>query len=404
MNYLVAAFTFLLSFHRHSYVGYGALILILSISPMIKYFLGFQSLSIFYALFIGVIILSSINRGNEKVSQSMVLFILVLLVMLLIQQLLIGFNFALLALGLVKLTMLPLLGYFVARELHSRNKDIFSVFAIYLMVNVVIFFWRAFYDYSFFGILNATTFYGGDIGSLAYRPSNLTSPIIFGIELAMIISTMYVSNFSKWTKIFLFGVIFLILIIIQSRAAIFVISLMLMLYLNYSKQGNWNFFIILTAVALISLGWFLSNELPYIFSLLSYEGGAYDTRISSVLVALEIFSNVSPVEFIFGVGSGLASQHASSFGYEAIYVENGLVSLMVENGFLVFIFFMGALVYYPMKKGLAGICGYLYILLLSIVFVNLFSASLTVISVQAIFWLVYFYGLFMPTKALKPTF
>ena len=134
MNYLVAAFGFLLSFHKHGYIAYVALLIILSISPMIKSLLGLESLSIFYALFIGVVILKSLNKDYGRINQTMFLFILIFIFILLTQQILLGGNFTLFALGLIRIIMIPLLCYLIAKEMHSRNKDLFSVFLIYLVI------------------------------------------------------------------------------------------------------------------------------------------------------------------------------------------------------------------------------------------------------------------------------
>mgnify|MGYP006078702617 CR=1 FL=1 len=395
MSYLVLASVFFISFHRHSYVAYASFLLIVSISPLVKYLLGVQTISLFYAIFLVGIIFASIIRDKGRINKIMIFFGLGIALLLLIQQLVVGFEFAFLALGLVKLLMLPLLGYFVAKELHAKNHDLFSVLFFYILINLAIFYFRAFFEYTFFGILDVS------IEEWVYRPSNLTSPIIFAIEVVIIIALMYVSDVPKWRKICLLGLIFLPLILMQTRAAMLLLALMTVAYLIYSKQFRSIVILSITSVIIVFLFWILSGEMPYIFSIFSYDGGAYGKRASSIADTLDIYSEFGVLKMLIGAGSGLASQHASSFGHEAIYVENGLLALLVENGLLFFIMFIGALAYYPLRTRLVGISGYLYFLLFLIVVINIFSASLTTLSIQALFWLIYFYGLFIPNRERK---
>ena len=395
MSYIASAVFFLLSFHRHSYIAFATFLLIVSISPLVKYLLGVQTISVFYAFFLVGIIFASIVRDKGRINKMMILFGFGIALLLLIQQLVVGFEFSSLALGFVKLLMLPLLGYFTAKELHSKNRDLFAVLFFYILINLAIFYFRAFFEYTFYGVIDVRT------EAWVYRPSNLTSPIIFAIEMVIIIAIMYVSDVPKWRRICLLGLIFVPLILMQTRAAMVLFGLMTVVYLIYSKQFRSLVILHVTAAIGIILLWILSGEIPYVFTIFSYEGGAYSSRMSSVADTFDIFSEFGVLKMLIGSGSGLASQHASSFGHEAIYVENGLIALLVENGLLVFIMFIGALAYYPLKVRLVGTSGYLYVLLLAIVAINFFSASLTTLSIQALFWLVYFYGLFMPTKDLK---
>ena len=119
----------------------------------------------------------------------------------------------------------------------------------------------------------------------------------------------------------------------QTRAAIALFALMTMTYLIYSKQFLSLFALTIFGIFIVYLLWFITGETPYIFSIFSYEGGAYGSRLSSITQTLTTFSEFNILEMLFGIGSGLASQHASSFGYESIYVENGIITLIVENGF-----------------------------------------------------------------------
>jgi|SaaInlStandDraft_1057018.scaffolds.fasta_scaffold02058_13 hypothetical protein len=392
MQYLSLSILFLGSLHKHGNVSFAIFILMVSISPLIKYLTGLQSLSIFYAFFLVGILIAAIIRDRGQLNNTMILYGLGVICIMLIQQAITDFDLNFLALGLVKLLMLPLLGYFTAKYLHSNNKDLFSVFSLYLIVNLAIFYCRAFFEYTFFGILDVRT------EEWVYRPSNLSSPIIFAVEMAIIISIMHVSNVSKRTKIIFIALIFIPLILMQTRAAIALFALMTMTYLIYSKQFLSLFALTIFGIFIVYLLWFITGETPYIFSIFSYEGGAYGSRLSSITQTLTTFSEFNILEMLFGIGSGLASQHASSFGYESIYVENGIITLLVENGFLTLILFLMSLIYYVLKASLAGIAGYLYLLLLLIVGINFFSASLTTISIQALFWLIYFYGLFFSNK------
>lgn len=395
MSYLVLAFVFLISFHRHSYVAYASFLLIVSISPLVKYLLGVQAISVFYAFFLVGIVYAAIIRDKGRINNMIILFGLGIPILLLVQQFVVGVDFSLLALGLVKLLMLPILGYFIAKELHTKNHDLFSVLFFYILINLAIFYFRAFFEYTFYGVLDVRT------EAWVYRPSNLTSPIIFSIEMVIIIAVMYFSDVPKWKKIFLLGLIVLPLILMQTRAAMVLFAIMTAGYLIYSKQFKSIVILSITSVFMLNLFWILSGEMPYIFSIFSYDGGAYGKRVSSIVDTLDIFFEFGVLEILIGIGSGLASQHASSFGYEAIYVENGLLALLVENGILVFIMFIAALAYYPLRTGLVGISGYLYLLLFLILAINLFSASLTTLSIQTLFWLIYFYGLLIPNRERK---
>ena len=127
MSYITSAVFFLLSLHRHGSVSFATFLLIVSISPLVKYLLGVQAISVFYAFFLAGIISAAIVRDKGRINKMMILFGFGIALLLLIQQLVVGFEFSFLALGFVKLLMLPLLGYFIAKELHSKNRDLFSV-------------------------------------------------------------------------------------------------------------------------------------------------------------------------------------------------------------------------------------------------------------------------------------
>lgn len=381
MKYIPLAILFLGNLHRHAYVAFATFILLVSISPLIKYLVGLQSLSVIYAIFLIVFFIAAIIRDKGLLNNKMIFFSLGIASLLLIQQAVIGFDVNFLALGLVKLLLLPLLGYFTAKDLHSKHKDLFSVFFIYLIINLAIFYIRAFFEYTFFGILDVRT------EEWVYRPSNLSSPIIFAIEMVVIISIMYASSVSKVTKIIFIALILIPLALMQTRAAMALFALMTMAYLIYSKQTILLMFLIIFGAFAIYMLWLVTGETLYVFSIFSYDGGAYGSRISSITETLNIFSEFNILQMLLGIGSGLASQHASSFGYESFYIENGIIALVVENGFLIFLIFLISIIYYIVKVRLAGVAGYLLLLLLLIVGINLFSASLTTILVGQWHWL-----------------
>ena len=153
------------------------------------------------------------------------------------------------------------------------------------------------------------------------------------------------------------------------------------------------FWVSVASVVSGTMFFYITGELPYIVSLLDYNKGAYGTRMTSMSGALNFIAEMDIKSFFIGLGSGSASQHGAGHGMEMVYVENAFISLIIDNGMIFFICYLLSLVYFCIQTRLKSDSAYSFVILVSIGVVNLFSANLTTLSVQLLYWTVYFYGI-----------
>jgi len=362
-------------------------LLLVSLGPLLKVVLGIQSTGIVYTYYFGVFFIALILREHRKLSLIGICLILALLGLLFLQSLTNNLNINALSLGISRFIFLPILACYAAKDIVKKDTDIFSVFVIYLLINFLIFYIRAFYSYNFFDIMDVS------LEEWTYRPSNLSNPIIFAIEVAVLLSLMIRSNISFRYKIIVSILSVIPLALMFSRSSYVIILVNYVFFLVYSRKFVTLFWSGMISIFVGAIVFYITGELPYIVSILDYNAGAYGTRMSSMSESLNFVAEMDITSLLIGLGSGSASQHGAGHGMEMVYVENAFISLVIENGLFLLIGYILSLMYFYFRTGLKGGSACYFVILLSIGLINLFSASLTVLSVQTLYWTIYFYGL-----------
>lgn len=165
--------------------------LTISLSPFLSKFVTKNEYSAFLILIlaslVGRVLLDNLIRLRTIVLVSNIMIFIFL------QFLICDIASVQLLLGFYRLLIIPLTAYYSLIYMKLNGKKISDVFIPYFIVNLLILYYRAFVDYSFFGSL---TMFGGfehlySAGGALYRPSNLTSPIIFSVELAVFLGVLF---------------------------------------------------------------------------------------------------------------------------------------------------------------------------------------------------------------------
>ena len=165
----------------------------------------------------------------RKLSLPGICLVLAFLSLLVFQTVANNLNVNALSLGIARFLFLPILACYSAKDIVKKDIDIFSVFVVYLLINLLIFYVRAFYSYNFFNVLDVT------LEEWTYRPSNLSNPIIFAIEVAILLSLMIRSTISKQNKIIISLMVFVPLVLMFSRSSyIIIIANYMFLYIRES--------------------------------------------------------------------------------------------------------------------------------------------------------------------------
>lgn len=372
---------------QRRYLSLVGFLLLVSLGPLLKFSLGLQSTGVLYTYYFGVFFIALILREHGRLSLFGICLVLAFLVVIFFQTLTNNLNFNALSLGVSRFLFLPILACYAAKDIIKKDRDIFSVFVVYLLINFLIFYVRAFYSYNFFNVMDVA------LEEWTYRPSNLSNPIIFAIEVAVLLSLMISSNISNRYKIIISIISVIPLALMFSRSSYVIILANYAFFLVYSRKFVALFWSGVISVLLGATVFYITGELPYIVSIFDYNAGAYGTRMSSMSESLNFIAEMDLISLLIGLGSGSASQHGAGHGMEMVYVENAFISLVIENGILILIGFFLSLMYFYFRTGLKRNSAYFFVILLSIGLVNLFSASLTVLSVQLLYWTIYFYGL-----------
>jgi hypothetical protein len=373
-------FLVLSSLYQNLLVGrinpFTILLIFISVSPVAKRF-GIEQTALHQLIFVTLSIAVLIFHREFVMARWIVFLVPVITIYLLLQTLVTG-ELSSLGLGIYRYVLIPIFAYQCCIQQTDRNRDIVEVLLPYLLINLGIFYVRVLYSYDFFGILDPRQ------ESWMYRPSNLSSPIIFSIEIALILSLTLISDISTRSKIFLTIMCVIPLVLMHSRSSglILLVSSLAILTL-YRPSTGW-----ITGPLLVMFGLLLNAfdivNFSYFLSIFDFGEASYATRFQSLTVAVTQFLDTDIATQLLGVGSGIASQSGVILEFDVIYVESGIASLLIENGYLggmfFFIFFLGAFVAsLSSREKFAHIT-----ILLSLFLANFLSASLTVTSV----WLI----------------
>jgi hypothetical protein len=370
---------------KHRYISLAIFLILISISPLLRLLLDMQSTSSIYVIYLLIFFIGVFLRGNQRLNLVRIYFVLIIFMFFIIQAFNIEFNLKTLSLSVMQVLFIPLIAYYGAYDMRKKNVDIFSVFIAYLLINYFIFYTRAFFDYNFFGVLDA------ELAAWMYRPSNLTTPIIFSIEVAILLSLMIQSQLKNSYKIMLLLISVAPLILMHSRSAYIIIFISYTFFLLREKKYTALFYLIIVLILASSAYFYVAEKVPYFFTLFEFE--SYGSRVSSLLNSVDFISKMEIVNIFFGLGAGSSSHYTASNIVDVIYVENAFISMIIEHGIIVFIGYIFSLLYYIIKTGLKGDSAYFFVIIISLWIVNMMSASLTVMSVSILYWTIYFYGL-----------
>ena len=344
-------------------------------SPVLKY-TGITNTILHQLIVILMTIALILNANRKEITLRLILFTLIGVIYALMQTL-ISNDLAAGVLCIFRYTLIPLFAYLACIEFRKSGKHIGSLLLPYLIVNLMIFYLRAFYSYDFFGVLDVA------LEEWMYRPSNLASPIIFAIEVAIALSLLMIADLKNGYKIIIVMTCIIPLLLMHSRSAGVIILIAALFYTILYYPKFWLFLILVLLLGLIMVD-FDKFELPYFFSIFDTNEASYGSRFDSIRITLDYFlQKPSLIQFI-GLGTLAASQSASSIGREMLYIESGVIAVLVEQGLLVFCIFILVIflttVVALRKRQNAFIISVVH----AVILINLMSASLTVTSI----WLI----------------
>ncbi|WP_163929934.1 hypothetical protein [Paraferrimonas sp. SM1919] len=380
---------FYVASHENLFFSFVGFLLIVSVGPLIKSLTGVESTSLVYFFYWFIYFSFIIVRQRYLANLFSLLLIVVVLILLFFQMLIVDVSLVSAFMGGARFVIIPIMACYAAREIVNKNLDLVNVLLVYFVINILIFYIRAFYSYDFFGVMDI------EVKEWTYRPSNLSNPIIFSIEVAIFLAMVMCSQLHVKNKTFIYAIMVVPLFLMFSRSSYIIIFLFSLFYLVYNKRYISLLLFSVASFLIMYIYYESMGKLPYVLSVFDYEAGAYDTRFTSMINALSHISELNVSELLFGTGSGTASQHGNSNGLEAFYVENSFVSLVIENGVVFFLLYFFSLLYLIFNTTACGVGIYYTVIVLSVSLTNFFSANLTVVSVQLLYWLVFFYGLFI---------
>ena len=375
--------------------------LVISISPVLA--LVHPSLSSALQIFLFLIILI-IAYKFKLVKKSHFLVLLLIVSFIFLQNIISKTNFSQVQLSIFRFVIIPytILYSFLLSKFY--NKSFLNTFYLYFLINLLILYYRAFFDFTFFNTIyfDINEKYSDlySIGRELWRPSNLSSAIVFSIELVLFISIqLFVGKKNKIFKFFILSSI-IPLLLMFSRSSWFIISLCLIYYFFKNKKY---FVITFSSTIILYLGSYFSTTSAFI-DLITFKESSYASRFSSYSESFNYFVNDSVNKIFFGNGAGYSNLDITNSGSFAMYVENFHLSVLYDYGVFIFLLWIFFNLYsiYLFKK----IKTKIFFLTLSLLMItNFFSSSLSSFPVQIFYQIIllYGYGHFFNFKTKKNT-
>ena len=200
--------------------------IISSLSPAINVFSPISVSNFQIALTILVVI---ITLKLKLITNTHYIIFLCVFSILLIQQVFRGgslFNFEL---SVFKFIIIPCIMYYSYLIAIFYNVNFLNTFYIYFIINIIIVYYRAFFDYTFFGLMSfdmsgkfADSY---EVGQILWRPSNLSSAIIFSVELVIFLFLQYFSKSNRRILLFFSIASIVPILVMQSRSTWVILSL-----------------------------------------------------------------------------------------------------------------------------------------------------------------------------------
>jgi hypothetical protein len=360
--------------------------LIVSLSPLLKLYIGNTAYNFTILLTLCILIVKVLQ--DKLIKKSLIIYVSIVFIFIYLHFLILGSHPQQVILSIYRYLYIPIISYYSIIYMINNNIKISTVYTPYIIINLLILYYRAFIDYTFLGAMQYSEFFDGlfIMGSIFYRPSNLSAPIIFSIELVIYLCLLLFEN----KKVKLFFVMFLAslypLILMQSRSSYILLLVFILVYLLIQKR-----FIIVSSIIFIitTLGLLFGNSI-YLFSALNFQEKSYTVRISSMINTIENFLNESPFVILFGKGVGSSNMNLNDVekNFGGIYVENFYLALLYDSGIVIFSIWIifNILLLLKSLKIKSKISIYAFILILCLFLTNIFASNLTANVIQVLYW------------------
>lgn len=348
---------------------------------------GLNNLLISFIFLFAILDLISDNKKNRF--SILFAFLLVLFFFILIQYFYLNIKSFQVQLGIYRLLIIPFMAFYFVYLSRSDGFIIIKYLLPVFIFNVLIVYWRVFFDYTFFGLVKIVNFDNISeqfaFGLELWRPSNLESPIVFAIELvSFILLYYYYMGSDKKTRI-VFSVFVILsvipLLVMRSRSS-FIIIIGSILLNNLGHKLNLKKLFYLCTFLFLLL--FLSPFIDLV-SVLSFTDDSYSERSSSLFNTITTFINSPVVNLFFGYGSGHSNFELEENSGFNIYVENYFASFLIDYGLILTLPFVILNLWYFIR-GIFNLRNILFLSFSLLILVNLFSSNLSAYSLSFFYW------------------
>lgn len=277
------------------------------------------------------------------------------------------------------------IAYFSRPILFRAQVDFWEQYKYYILLCSVVQCYRAFVDYTFFGITpylvqDAAYEQYYEFGESLYRPSSFSSPIVYSIELSVFFAIILFKKGLKKDGLPWLVLSFVGIMLTNSRSGMILIAMSMIYYLY--KQKQYGAFIFIS----IGIGIFLSTYAMYvarIMTIFDFTDHTYLIRFGSIFSIIDEIANESIINQLIGVGYGAVDSVTPS-GDVRFYTEDFYLGLIANSGFVALLAFIVYVTILMKKKSVV----YYKFILVELLIINILAISLIMNVVQIIFWFI----------------
>lgn len=377
--------------YKKTYLGVTIICLLSSMGPLFKLYFPLKNMDFIYILFT-LVFFTIIFIKHFSLTPTFFFIFNIIIILSLIQFLITDVNIWQMGLTLLKYIGFPFIAYFSVKYIIKYNINISYVLSIYIIPNLLVFYYRAFVDYSFQGIFPNFT-----KGTIWFRPSSFNSAIIFGIELASYLCILALTCKNKKFLITMVILSIYPLVMMRCRSSYFILILFFIYYLIEQKLYYKLFNIICASFLFIMFYNPLKGKFPFLSMMFSSPLG-YNARLNSMFNCINKFYNQGIITFLFGKGAGAASIFARTRGYDVVYVENVFLTTLYESGTIILSLWIIFNIYVFVKSRINIETRLLSVIIIAVLLTNLIAANLTAVTVSLLYWELIFYNLLKMKK------
>lgn len=280
------------------------------------------------------------------------------------------------------------ISFFSYKQICEKNVDFSRQLKFYMMACIFVQLYRTFVDYSFGGIIKLEVqdeayAYAYQMGEHLFRPSNLETPIAYAIEAALFFGLVLFNSECLKKKLPWLILAIVSVALTNSRSGMVMVALEIIAYCVLMKKIKFGSFVGIIGAIIIMVFDYSSR----FFSVFNFETRSYNTRFNSISNALEQISNFSLADMLWGLGYGTAN-YISPDKSVTFYVEDFFLCLIANSGyitFLLFIIFIAVACIVGFNKKNTNV-----IMLVCLLYANIFACSLLIYSIQILFWFLSF--------------